>query len=203
MQHTAQLQRFRQAVASLADCRITVDVARALEFAAFDPIDQSINLDQFASMVHHGFTFLSERFASIVNELHPLHCSQWQETEMHRHGLPFQPDYERAARYEQDGALVQFTIRRDGGLVGHMRLYLQRSMHTGTVFAQEDTLYIDRAHRGNMLGLAFLRYIEAALEVFGVSEIRFDVKLINKASVLLDRLRYKPVATRYVKIIKE
>lgn len=197
-----QALQLRDALARLAGATITPEVAKAIEYAAYAPVDASIDPSTFAVAQHHEYTFQAERGRDILDELHPLHEEQWAETEQYRHAIDFKPDYQTGLLHEKAGTLVQFTIRRHGELAGHMRLYVMDSMHTSTRFAQEDTLFIRPEHRGGQLGLAFLRYIEAALTRLEVREIRFDVKHVNKASVLLRRLRYAPVSTRYVKIFE-
>lgn len=178
MQHPDQLLQLREALNRLAGATISPKVAAAIEWAAFTPVDASLDPAAFAVMVHHGYSFQAERLADILSELHPLHVEQWQETEQHRHAIEFKPDYERGIAHEKAGTLVQFTIRQGAELVGHMRLYLPSSLHTSSRFAQEDTLYIRPAHRGGQLGLAFLRYIEAALLAsIGINTVGLDTNI--------------------------
>ena len=74
-------------------------------------------------------------------------------------------------------------------------------MHTGTVFAQEDTLFIVPEHRGGFLAVHLLRYVEQVLVgCLGVREIRADSKLVNNAGVLMRRLGYTPTAQQFVKV---
>ncbi len=196
------LDQYRHAVARHLGAVLTPAVATAIEGEAFAEQDHSIDPAQFVRMTHQGYEFRAERMRDIVPELHLLHLMQWQETEAHRHAIEFRPDYERALAHERAGTLLQFTVRQDSALVGHMRLYLNRSTHTSTLFAQEDTIFVRPEHRGGMVGLSFLKYIEAALASIDVLEIRFDTKDTNQASALLRRLKYTPVATRWFKIIK-
>jgi hypothetical protein len=200
---TAQQDRFVEAVNRLAGAVITKEVAAALIYAATVPPDESIDPATFDLEQHGEYVLRAERFATLVAALHPLHEAQWQETEGHRHGLPFSPDYEAGLRFEKAGALVQFTIRRDGELVGHMRMYLQSSVHTRTRFAHEDTIYIVPQHRTGMLGVAMVRYVERQLRKLDVREIRFDTKHSNRADAILRRCGHAPVATRWVKVFKE
>jgi GNAT superfamily N-acetyltransferase len=194
--------RFRAAAVSLLGQTLTPKAAAALEAAAFGIPDESIDPARWAPLEYEGFVIRVERFRDVLPELKPLHFDHWLETEKHRHGLPFDPDYEGMRVRELQGRLLQFTVRRDGALVGHLRMYLLRSMHSGTDYASEDTLYLRPKVRGGFLAVKLMRYAEAACISLGVAEIRSDSKLINKADVLMKRLGYTPVALQFVKIIK-
>lgn len=197
----AQQQRIIDTIDKLVGGMFTSEVAAALIYAIQNPPDESIDPFRFQAEVHGEYVFQVEPFAALITELHPLHEAQWRETEMHRHGLPFNPDYEAGKALERAGTLIQFTARRHDELVGHMRMYLQRSVHTQTLFAHEDTVFVVPEHRGGLLGLALVRYAEKQLRGLGVREVRFDTKHSNKADAILRRLRYEPVATRWSKII--
>lgn len=200
---TPHQERICQAVNMLAGCVITKEVADALIYAMTTPPDVAIDLDQFEVEQHGEYTFRAERFADVVDELHPLHEAQWQETEGYRAGIAMNPDYERIKDIERSGGLLQLTIRRDGDLVGHIRLYVSRSTHTQRLVAQEDTLYVAKDHRHGMLGLALARYGERQLRRIGVTEVRQDTKATNRADAILRRLKYEPVSTRWVKVLEE
>lgn len=181
---------------------LTPEVASRIEFIASGGIDLSHDPAQFASVVSGDYRIQVERLADVLSELHPLHEQHWRETERHRHGIALLPDYPAMLARERSGRLLQFTVRdRDGHLVGHCRMYLGNSLHTCTLFAEEDTLYLMPQHRGGFLAIHLLRYVERVLvDQFNVREIRADSKLVNNADVLMRRLRYKEVATRFVKV---
>lgn len=196
------LQKFRRAVAAHLGRELTPEVAAAIEVAcraSAAPID----LAAFGQHEHAGYVIRAERMADVLDELHPLHAAHWLETEKHRHGLPLAPDYLYMMDREVAGTMVQFTARHGRELVGNLRLYLGVSKHSGTKFAEEDTLFIAPAHRGGMLAVALLRFAERAVLSLGVREIRADSKLVNKADVLMRRMGYEAVATKFVKVFKE
>lgn len=154
--------------------------------------------------VSHGtYTLAVEHFDLVLQELHPLHLAHWQETERYRHGLPLNPDYAGLSELAKRGALVQFTVRHCGVLVGNLRLFIGRSMHTGLLVANEDTLYLAPEHRGGFLVIHLLRRAEAALRAIGVREIRCNSKKVNRSDVLLRRLGYEEVAIQFVKVFGE
>lgn len=159
-----------------------------------------IDLTQFGPVAVNGFVITCERFADIQPELHELHRAHWLETEKHLAGLPFNPDYEARAVREAAGLLLQVTMRCHGGLVGHLRMDIAVSTHTGTRFAQEDAMYIDPEHRGGFTIMHMMHYAESCLLSLGVREIRASSKLVNSADVLMRRMKYKPVAIEFCKV---
>lgn len=184
---------------------LTPDVCAAIATFVVDRAVRPVNVDQFRMARHGDYVVQAEPFEAVLPELHPLHELHWQETEGHRHGLEMNPDYDGMAFKAAMGELVQFTLRfgPEAVLVGQLRMYLGQSMHTQTLLAREDTLFIHPDHRGGMLGMHLLRYAEAALRQIGVREIHADSKLLNKADVLMRRMKYRPVATQFVKVFEE
>lgn len=159
-----------------------------------------VNIEQFEPLVKGEYVIQAERFRQVLDELHPLHVDHWHETEKYRAGIPLNPDYEAMADRERWGQLLQITARRDGVLVGHVRMYIHRSLHTQTLFGEEDTLYLDPVHRGGFVALALMRYAERCLLALGIREIRANSKVSNNADVLMRRLGYPQVAIQFVKV---
>lgn len=192
----------RQALGAHLGQVLTPELACAIEVVAsakpqlFDPA-------QFGCTEHDGYTIQAERMADIIPELHALHQAHWLETEKYRHGLELNMDYVRYCAIEAAGGLFQFTVRKDGELVGNMRMFVANSLHTQTPVATEDTLFISPAHRGGFLVMALLRFAEGALLSIGVRESRSNSKLVNRADVLLRRMGYEPVAIQMVKFYEE
>lgn len=179
---------------------LTPEIAAAIEVAARVQPDRSIDLTQFAPTVRHGCTIQAERFGDILDDLEPLHRAHWLETEGHRHGIVFGPDYPTLLAMERAGRLLQITARDGTGIVAHVRMFLYVSTHTSTLGANEDTLYLRLDRRPNpYLMLDVMRYAEAALKKLGAIEIGANSKLVNNAGVLMRRLGYKPVATQFHK----
>lgn len=199
-----ELTPLHHALAANLGKELTPEVATAIVLRATDTNDRAIDPDRFEPERRGDAVIAVERFENAQKELHALHLAQWQETERYRHVTGFNPDYPALELSSRWGTLIQFTARHGGALIGHVRMYLARSRHSGVLIAQEDTLYVVPERRGGLLGIWLMRYAERALvEVLGVREISFDSKLSNKANVLARRLKYEPVATRFVKTFKE
>lgn len=194
----------RQTLAAHLGQVLTPEVAAQIELVALAPEDQPIDPCGLGSMVHAGYVIAAEPFEAVLPELHPLHVQHWQETERHRHGIALNPDYIAMAALERAGRLIQFTVRRDGVLVGNLRVFMGVSLHTQTRYANEDTLYLLPEHRGSFLVMALIKFAEDALSALGISEFRVNSKLVNRADVLMRRRKYLGVALQFVKfLIKE
>ena len=183
---------------------LTPERATAIFLAAIEGQDRSLDLSRFDPQTQpNGLVFAVERFSDVLDELHPLHVTHWHETEKHRLGLPLAPNYDEMKRRERQGGLVQFTVRKAGRLVGQCRMYLGKSLHTQTLYADEDTLFLADEVRGGFLAVHLLRYVEGVMLALGAREIRANSKLVNGADVLMRRLGYEPVALQFVKVFAE
>lgn len=148
------------------------------------------------------FTFSVERIEDIESGIRPLHLAHWKETEAHRHGLPFNPDYATFRRYERAGRYLLFTVRREWALVGNCAMYLDMSAHTQTLIATEDTLYLLPAARKGRTAMRFVRYVEDSLQKLGVKEICITVKTVNKAERFFRMQGYQRVESGLTKILE-
>src|SRR5574343_37303 len=101
-----------------------------------------IEPERFTPMEWGGFTFQAERISDVLGELHELHRLHWQETEGYRAGVMMNPDYEAMKDAESAGRMIQFTARREGAVVGNLRMYLSNSLHTQRLIATEDSLFV-------------------------------------------------------------
>ena len=124
--------------------KLTADLAADIYVATgrIKTLEPEADIARIQPADHLGFTFSVERIEDIAEEIKPLHRAHRDETERHRHGLPFQPGYATFIRYEQAGRYMLFTLRSEGKLSGNCAMYLDKSAHTQTTIATEDTLYL-------------------------------------------------------------
>lgn len=201
----SNLQQFRSAMVKYLGQELTPEVAAAIEAEAFQIPDNSHNPKKFGSKEYKGMLFQAEKFSEIIPEIHPLHEAHFQETEKHRLGFGLNMDYDQLKAYEQAGRMVQFTCRdlETGKLVGNIRMYIDTSLHTGTLYATEDTYYVLPEFRKGFAALRFWQFMEDCLKSIGVREIRTDSKVLNKVHKLNEYCGYKHVANKYVKVFQE
>src|SRR5690606_33446499 len=137
----------------------------------------------------------------ITDEIRPMHHAHWQETEAHRHGLPFRPDYATFVQYERAGRYVLLTARRDNRLLGNCSMYLDRSAHTQTLIATEDTLYLLTEARVSGVARRIVAYVEQAMQALGAREINGTVKTVIKAGRYFRMLGYRHVENELTKTL--
>ncbi|PTR10839.1 hypothetical protein C8R32_101369 [Nitrosospira sp. Nsp5] len=160
------------------------------------------DIQQIEPARHGGLVFSVERIEGITDEIEPLHRAHWAETEEYRHELPFNPDYDTFIRYERAGRYVLFTLRSEMRLLGNCALYLDKSAHTQTLIATEDTLYLLPEARKGRVANCFVAYVENAMRLLGVSEINISVKTVNKAERFFRLLGYRHVENGLTKILE-
>jgi hypothetical protein len=202
-----EVMRFRQAVAQHLGKVLTPEVAAAIELEALYQRDESIDIAQFEPLEYRGVVFAAERFKAIRDELHVLHLAHWQETERYRIGSAMNPDYEYMEWAELAGKLLQFTARMDGVLVGNLRVYLYRDLHTQQKGANEDTLFLLPQVRIGFTANRFVDYAERCLARLDVVDAYVDTKIlfdsegrtVRDVGSLMRRRGYAHVANRYHK----
>lgn len=193
----------RQALAKHLGKELTAEAAAAIFQAALEEPEQAIEPGRFEPARHGDYTIQVESYRATRGEIEPLHQAHWLETERYRHGQTLAVQHDVLEASEKAGQMLQFTVRCGGELVGHLRMFLGTSLHTGVPLAEEDTLFLRADHRGGFLAMHLLRYAERALAALGVTEIQADSKLINKADVLMKRMGYTQFALKFVKFLGE
>ncbi|MEO9231639.1 MAG: GNAT family N-acetyltransferase [Devosia sp.] len=178
---------------------LAVEIIRASSM--LDDLIEPGRIRRTPAAEHKGFVFGVEEIGRIKSEVMPLHKSHWDETEEHRHDLPFDPDYTTFERYELAGRYILFTVRKDWRLVGNCAMYIDRSAHTQTLMATEDTLYILPEYRKGIVAKTLVGYVEETLLNLGVKEINITVKTVNRAGLFFQRLGYRHVENGLTKIL--
>jgi hypothetical protein len=195
------LHLLRMALSHFIGKELTPGVAAHIEYIAMGGDDFGVgDPASFGQVMHQGYAIQVERLQDIAVEAEALHEEFLRETRPTPLG-----DYawdKRALIFKERAAqLVQFTIRRDGVLVGQSRMHLGQSLHDGRKLAQEDSFYIQPAHRQGWLAVVFMRFGETVLtRRLGVTDIRCktaDGRM--HAAGLLEYLDFKPGAIEWTK----
>jgi len=183
---------------------LTWDLAAdiCLEAGRLETLVSPGNIERTQPHIHGDTVMARERMEDIVEEMKLLHQAHWNETEMHRHGLALNPDYDEFIRYERAGRYVLFTLRNDGRLQGNCALYLDKNTHTQTLIATEDTLYLLPEARKGRAAKRFIEYCENSLKSLGVKEINVSVKTVNKVGRFFGMLGYRHLENGLSKILE-
>ena len=170
--------------------------------AATSPPDRTlVGRVPFDVEEYKGLTFRTVRMADVLPQLQVLHKAHWKETEGYRHGLAILPDYPRMLQLERDGQFIVFGVfDANGKMLGNTACHVYTSLHTQTLAAKEDTLYLDQEIRKGFTAVRFFKYCEAQLVKLGVREITLDIKLTNDVGKVWERQGYQFVSRVLTKV---
>jgi len=107
---------------------------------------------------------------------------------------------EEAYRHSEANDLLRIYTARDGMvMVGYVALFVHRNLHyQQSLCATQDVFYVDPNHRGKMLGLRLIKFVEEQLKNEGVQVINQHVKIKHPAlGYLLERSGYTAVEKIY------
>ena len=136
----------------------------------------------------------------------------WLEVEHFQDVLPLDVDWPKLLMLERAGVYRVITARSKGKLVGYNGYFVQPPIrHKTSLWAVNDTLYVDPEHRTSTLGVRLLKDSEALLRALGVKAITQgnvwpdDHSTSGKArarfGALLCRMGYLPAENVYVKLL--
>jgi hypothetical protein len=113
----------------------------------------------------------------------------WLEIGLDQEAVPLTVDWDAYARKERAGTWRVFTARRDDALIGYIAFHLHKpDRYVGTLFIQEDTIWIIQTERNR--GLLWLALWRAAL------------KVLPRPSLVQGKTRNTPEGRRAAKLLK-
>lgn len=146
-----------------------------------------------------GYRFSIERGWENLVELFPIYAEHYREMagRMQADGLPLSPFNPRIDIYVQEwqaGRLLNYVVRNQAGeAVGYSNVYLTQDMHNSDLIAQEDTIFIRKAHR-NGVGKKLVRFILDDLKARGVQRVNITAMTDLRVAKIWQRMGFKPVA---------
>lgn len=144
--------------------------------------------------------FAREPMSSVWEEMQPLLVAHAAEI-AHFKDIPLAPDEHIYRVAEHTGRLRAFTARLDGALVGYAVFFVGKSLHySGSTQAQQDVIFIDKAHRG--FGARFIAWCDEYLEAEGVEVVLHHLKAAHDWSAVLRRQGYELVDYIYAKRLR-
>lgn len=197
----------REAMAPHLGATLTPERAAAIEAAARIGADRTIDADAFEPHACGRYLLWVERLRDMADELAPLMLRQFAETEAHRAALgqDVAGGIAKGLDMERRGAVVHLAARcaTTGQMAGYMRLLLSESLHTGTLAAIEDGLYVAPEHRrGTGLGLALVRHAQRVAAGLGARQFIAEAKDFNRVGLLYERLGFARVSSRFSKLLE-
>lgn len=140
----------------------------------------------------------------LLNGLPDLAFEAWRELESEHPEHPYNPDWERYQRMENDDGLRFFSLREGENLIGYASIKLDTDEHrNGMITGSFNDIFITQRKRGYA---AFLvKYVEKVLSGMGVKRTQIaekvNIKSLNNAGKFYERLGYVPQEIVYSKVL--
>lgn len=122
---------------------------------------------------------------ALIREVGPLLFKHWDELAKYK-DIRLDPDWDVYMKAQSIGALIIYTARIEGELVGYACFFAKSSLHYRQSYeAQSDVIFIDPARRG--FGKSFVRWCREQLRARGVKVLRWAVKAAYNWGAMLER----------------
>ena len=148
------------------------------------------------------YIITQEPLKDCIEEMKPLLAKHYEEVAFRKDKIAFNPDYDKYLSLDDLGLIHLVSVRKEGVLVGYYLSFLTFNPHyQDHLYAANDVLYVDEAHRGGTVAYRMFKYAEKSLKEYGVSVMSVHMKL----KVPFDRLclarDMEAVETIYMKYI--
>ena len=130
-----------------------------------------------------------EAFADVIDEAKPLLVEHWHELALYP-DIPLDPDYEAYAALDKAGAIVIYTVRAHGELVGYAVYFIRKHLHYRQhTWAVNDIVLVRDRYRDFGIGTSLFDFIEADLRKRGADVIHTGTKVLHPELAMLLRAR--------------
>lgn len=146
------------------------------------------------------YAFTIENFADNYPEIEPLYRQHYQEMadRLATEGVQiatYSPRLDEYYKAANGGWLLNIIARLDGEAIGYTNVYITNDMHNGERIAQEDTVFITKAHR-NGVGRRLVKFALEELRQRGVRRLLVTAVTDTRAVPLWRRMGFKEIATQ-------
>lgn len=146
-----------------------------------------------------GYRFAIENGEQNCREMMPLYTQHYSEMQERLAGQginipPFKPRLDVYFSGMNAGYILNYVVRTsDGEPVGYSNIYITNDMHNSELIAQEDTIFILKAHR-NGVGKNLVKFILDDLRNRGVKRVNVTAMTDLRVAKLWERMGFKHVA---------
>lgn len=117
--------------------------------------------------------------------------AHYQELAKNKRLMVLNPDVERYKALEENNLLFTLLAYLDDEIVGYSVNFIMNNLHyRDLVYAQNDLLFLDAAHRQGGLGLRLIRETEKVAKEKGAQMIIWHAKEKTALELLMPRLGY-------------
>jgi GNAT superfamily N-acetyltransferase len=128
-----------------------------------------------------------------VERLYRMHYAQMRDR-LAGAGIPlgeYNPRLDQYIAANDGGWLLTFVLRHEGQAVGYSNVYVTNDMHNGELIAQEDTIFVEPAHR-NGIGRKLTKTILAELKSRGVRRAAMTSVTDLRLGKIWQRMGFRP-----------
>ncbi len=145
-----------------------------------------------------SYEFSIEPGSVTLKELFPLYATHYREMQerLTRDGIPvanFNPRIDEYVKGWNEGRIINYVVRLGGDPIGYSNIYLTNDMHNSELIAQEDTIFILKAHR-NGVGRRLAKFILADLQARGVKRVLVSAVTDLRVARIWQRMGFKHAA---------
>jgi len=152
--------------------------------------------------MREGYSFSIQKLRDVYDELEPLFREHYAEMRQRLAGQgieisPYKPRLDQYYVASDGGWLLTFVLRFDGKPCGYSQIYLTNDMHNGDYIAQEDTIFVTKAHR-NGVGRKLARFVLDHLKSLGAKRLCVTAATDVRATILWKRMGFKEAAVQMI-----
>lgn len=114
----------------------------------------------------------------------------WKEVASHQDIRRLKPNTEAFRILEEKGKLLTLFVMDGDLIVGYSVNILVDHMHSDTLVAQNDAIYVDPAYRKSGAGIRLMKVTERAAKDCGAKLLFWHSKPDSRLDTVLDRLGY-------------
>ena len=137
-------------------------------------------------------TLQKEVLYDVVDEVEPLLKMHYDELTLNKERIKLDPMWERYAALEQAEALVIYTARDNGKLVGYSAFFVAKHMHYAALtIVANDVLFLHPDHRTGRTGIRLIKFCESSLrELLGSFKLTWHAKCGTNLENVLPKMSY-------------
>lgn len=149
-----------------------------------------------------GLRIVEGSLADKISALSALFDEHWQEVGSHKNVRTLSIDTGKYASLEAAGTLFALFVLDGDQVVGYSVNFITTGPHaSGTIYAQNDALFVQPAYRKRMAGVRLMQATERAAKAHGAKLMVWHAKEGTGLGPLLQRLGYGVLDVLYSKEI--
>lgn len=147
-------------------------------------------------------TYQVEQWSDCWEEMSQLWPDHYEEVAMNRDKIPLEPNMEMYKALDDSGQLHVLTCRKDGKIIGyHVSIVRPHLHYRSSLSSFTDMYFVDKAHRGGMVGVKLFIEAEKSLKARGVEKLFTGTKLSLDMGKIFERLGWVETERLYTKYI--